>query len=375
MDWNLRHFPASEIAQVAQEVQATGLVDYLTIWDGLSQPFPKHLWNPDVAPAAREIKDFQSLHDPLVKLGIIAAAAPELGLLFAGTNAIRPGPAEVFRSMLSLASASQGKFIGTVAAGEAYNTIPFGYKRSEGLRRLEDHFKLYKLLWECDRPFDFKGNFWEFKAAHIGLDRTHKPTIWVEGAGPKLIDIAAQYADGWMSLMPHFCREPEVYAQKVKEIKQKVESYGRDPDAFGFGFYAMCVITEDDEQMTKACDNDLIRFFSAMGGLSRGSEWRVRGFEPPVPSDDWSYSLHYLPNVATEQETKEMITRTTPEMVKAVNFCGSAKEIATHLQGFADAGMDLCCVVDMANVIVPLEDVPAQMSNTFEVFRQLKGKS
>jgi phthiodiolone/phenolphthiodiolone dimycocerosates ketoreductase len=375
MHWGLRYFPASLTRLFAQTLEASGVVDYVDAWDGLSMPFPPHIWNPEDIPLAAHMEDLQSLHDPWVNLGVAAGAAPSLGLMLGGTNAIRPGPAEVMRGMMSLASATEGKFIGTVAAGEAYNCIPFGYKRSEGLRRLEDHFQLYKLLWECDGPFNFKGHFHEFKDANIGLVRTHKPTIWVEGAGPKLLDIGTTYADGWMCMVPHLGKHPEVYAEKLKQIKQSLEAKGRDPEAFGLGLYFSCFISDDDEHIQRALNSDFMRFTTAFLGHASGADWKRLGFpNPPIP-DDYLYSIKYLPNSATEQETKEWINATTPEMVKELAFYGSAKEVAAQIQGFVDAGVKTCVLFDYAGGTQPMEKAPESLNQLIEVSRILKGQA
>jgi hypothetical protein len=76
----------------------------------------------------------------------------------------------------------------------------------------------------------------------------------------------------------------------------------------------------------------------------------------------------------TEAECRTLISRTSPEMCRHVAFCGSVKEVASQLQGFVDAGLDVCIPVDWALVLSSLEEAQGLMSNQLDVCRVLKAQ-
>src|SRR6202008_262005 len=97
--------------------------------------------------------------------------------------------------------------------------------------------------------------------------RTHRPKMWVAGAKEKALDIAARYADGWLTVVPAAYAHVEDYAEMVKVVKQKVESYGRDPEQFQFGVEAIALINEDEREIEKAIDDsEFVTCFASIYG-------------------------------------------------------------------------------------------------------------
>lgn len=372
--WPFRLLPTSMAATYASLWHSTGVVDYMWIWDMLMGAWPRHLWRPEVTPAASVMVDSDSMCDPFITLGVAATGAPQLGLMV-GTNAIRNGPAEVMRAMLTLAGATAGRAIGLVGVSEAYNATPFGYKRSEGLARLEDHLRLYKQLQECEGPFDFEGNFWNYKSAYIGRVWNHKPEMWAMGAGPKLLKLAAQYADGWMTNVPMIGTRVEDYAARVQEVKRMLEDFGRDPEQFNFGVCFIVAVHDDPDVIDSLWHNDLMKHDASMYGRQTSADWRRDGFEPPRP-EGWHYALHYHPHLVTEVELRSVLSKMSPEMVESsFAFHGSAKEVAAQIGPYVEAGMTHCLPVDYSVVIQGFEEVPASFGRQVEMCRILKENS
>jgi phthiodiolone/phenolphthiodiolone dimycocerosates ketoreductase len=163
-----RTTPIAAIAPFTQFLRRSG-VDFFWLWDELSGWFPRSLWVPEVSPTAT-VMDGDSTYDPFIEAAFALAADPALNVRLS-TDAIRNGPAELIRKLYTLQSATEGQVTLALGAGELRQTRPFGYRRSEGLARMEDLLKLSHLLWEADEPFDFEGNHWTFKNGYIGASR------------------------------------------------------------------------------------------------------------------------------------------------------------------------------------------------------------
>ena len=205
-----------------------GGVDYLWLWDELSGWFPGQLWRPEVTPAAAVI-DSNATYDPFVQ-GAFALAHNNHANLRLSTDAVRSQPAELLRRVLTLANGTDGNVVLAIGAGELRQTKPFGYKRSEGLKRLEDVFALIRELYDAEEPFSHEGNFWNYRNAFIGQARPErKPEFWALGGGPILLDIAARYADGFEVASPQSTQTAEQFAEIVKDMREKVEGLRPGP--------------------------------------------------------------------------------------------------------------------------------------------------
>ncbi len=206
--WADRSIDPSMAAPFAQAVEASGVVDYFWVWDQLTSWWPHVLWTEENTEFAALSADCDSFHDAFITAGVAAFATDDLGVQIGGTDAIRNGPAELMQTMLTLAAMTKGKAQCALAGGELKQIKPFGYRRVEGLPRMEDILRIARLLWECEGPFDFDGNIWKFKNAYIGTERLYRPEFWCLGGGPQLIELATRYADGFISALPQSSPNP-----------------------------------------------------------------------------------------------------------------------------------------------------------------------
>ena len=368
--WNHRFVPAATVEFFAEQIARSGVVDYFHTSDVLSNCWPRHAWTEQNTPAAQLLPDMNSVYDPWVVTGLALSAQPSLGA-WLGVTAFRPGPAELIRTMMTLASIGNGPVVCHIGAGEAYNVVPFGYRRSEGLGRLEEQLQLMKLLWERDTPFDFDGRYWSYKGAFAGSAREARPKFYAMGAGPRIMDIAARLADGWTTYVPGGFSTPEAYAAAVKEMRQRLESYGRDPDGFGFGLCFGVMMHEDPEAIDRALDNALVRWFASTVGRMDQSKWRAEGLEPVYP-DEWNYALHMLPEAVSESEFKTVIERFDRRYARRSFTCGTTKEVAEVARAYVDAGATNVQASHLIGLSQPIEETAATMERTLELYRILK---
>jgi len=71
-------------------------------------------------------------------------------------------------------------------------------------------------------------------------------------SGPRLIELAAQYADGFDTNAPVGTLDPEHYAGQARHFKQRVEAHGRDPEAFGFGVWFATFMHDEPEVLQRS---------------------------------------------------------------------------------------------------------------------------
>ncbi len=366
-----RNFSPKLGGQIGQTLEASGVVDEYLSWDGWAW-WPTALWQPDVTPLAKVICDQDSQLEGMLVAAFVAAATERLGITVS-TDATRRGPAEMMQSALTLANATEGNATILVGAGEAKQTTPFGWNRKEGLARMEDHFRIYQLLWEATEPVDFEGNHWKFTKAFIGNAKPHRPKFWAMGSGPKLREIAAKYADGWSSCAPSSFANPEQYAEEVALFKTELERNGRDPEQFEFGLWFLNAIHDDAAVIEQAKQNPLIKFAAATWGRFNSNDWEKEGIESAWPPN-WHYALKLLPAQMTRAECDAIVERVSPKMVDVGLISGTAKEVASQIQGYIDAGATWVSPLNMISATFPAEEVQSVMlDQAIEVCRHIKG--
>lgn len=367
-----RYTPPRQAAALARQLADSGVVDYQQPWDQLTSWWPSHLlWNTRNTPLAAIIKDHDSFSDVYALSAYYAAVTDHRLGAAISLDSIRHGPAELVQTMLTLLNLTDGKSVFMIGGGELKQCKPFGYKRGEGLGRMEDLFKLNKLLCECDGPVDFHGKHAKFEKAWIGGARQYKPELFAMGGGPKLMELATQYADGFATCTPLVWDSPEYTAERIAEMKQQLAANGRDPEQFDFCIFALSLIHEDPAVIDRALDNPIFRHFCASMGRINMNDWDRVGIEPPMPRD-WTYATKLLPNELTQEQEDYMESRTTHEMSRLSWITGTPQEVARELGRYADAGVTYINVLDILPIVLPLEELSDALPRSIEVCRLLK---
>ena len=315
--------------------------------------------------------DLDSYADAFAMAAYASAAAPGAGVAVS-TDAIRRGPAELNQTMWTLASMAGGDAIFQVGAGELKQTGPFGWKRSEGLARLEDQLRLFREFWDSQEPVTYEGNIWQMRRAWLGMARVKKPQMWALGGGPKLLDLATSYADGFAAISPCVYDQPEKFAAHVASLKEALERKGRDPDTFGFGLWFMNAIHEDAEVISRVFDGALMKWLAAICGRVDNSQWRGLGIESVFP-DDWQYFVKLRPMDITVEESTDVLARTPRGMVEATFCFGTPAEVAADVQGYVDAGCNYVAICDILPLCLEPADAQGAIARSIEVCARLKG--
>lgn len=372
--WGDRHLPAQVIQHQASTLQASGVVDSLSIPDHMVNLIPPSLWTTDHTPMARILKDPDSLMDAVV-MGMLAhSAAPGLHLNFCG-DAVRKSPADLCQLMWTMAAITQGRVRFQYGPGEAKNLNPYGHKRAQGLARFEDLLRMSHALWHADGPIDLIGNHWEFKQAYLGGAKTHRPEIWSMGTGPKQVELATTFCDGLTASIPNVWTTPDHARTEIDQIKQALIQKGRDPESVGFGAFSMIICHEDPAVVSRALDNPIIRWLSAVvGRLKSPEEFRKEGIEPATP-DGWVYFMKLLPYATAPDFVAEVLAKASRRMAERSFICGSPAQVADQISAFLSAGITSVNLMDFAPLILEPDDSAKSLERMIQVCSRLKGNA
>jgi phthiodiolone/phenolphthiodiolone dimycocerosates ketoreductase len=369
--WPSRFLPPQAAADLAHRLEATGVVDWFQTWDQLVSFLPQALWREDVTPMARLSSDCDSYFNAGM-VAMLAANATSTLNITTTLDAVRVGPAELLQQALTLAAATPARVALQVAAGELKQCKPFGWKRSQGLARMEDIFVIVRKMLSSEGLISHEGKHWSYSDAWIGAHFGKVPELWALGGGPQLIDIATSYADGFISMVPSAFATPELWAEQVEELRRQLESKGRDPEAFTCGFWPFVLVYENDEQRERLFANPITKWMTAVFGRLNHGAWRAEGVEP-IFADDWHYALRMLPHQMSRAEVDDIVARVTHEMIEKSWLIGTPVEVATQLRPWIDAGADYIAPSDLAPAILEPDERPRIFQRMIELCAHLKG--
>lgn len=369
--WADRHLPPSAIADQVKAIEASGVVDGILLADQLGNFIPPELWTAQNTPMAAVLRDPDSHSDVFVMAGYLLASARKLHLTVS-TDSVRRPPAELVQAMLTLANITEGHASFHIGGGEAKQCKPFGHKRSEGMSRMEDLFRIFRAFWESDGPIDFEGRRWTFEKASIGAAKPYRPRLYGLGGGPQLIDHATSYADGLAFACPSVWPTAERFAAAREDILRDVERKGRNPEQFGFAVWFPVMLAGDQRQLEAALDNPIVRWLGAVFGRIDPRLWKEDGLASPLP-EDWRYYEHFLPQDTPQSFIDGVLAAMTREHVTKGWLCGTPAAVAALIQPYVDAGADWVCPMDYMPLVLDPTEGEAAFRRTVELCGAIKG--
>jgi probable F420-dependent oxidoreductase len=192
--------------------------------------------------------------EPLVTL---AALAPLTERVRLGTLVLSAGfrhPAVLAKSATAVDRLSGGRFELGLGAGwyraefDAFG-LAFGTV-GERFALLEEVVAYLDALFG-DEPARFAGERFELRDAfnHPPPIQRPRPPILVGGkGGPRLLRLAARYADGWNAVWRW---SPEAYAVRAVAAREACERAGRDPAGFRLSLGLFTVVGEDAADLAR----------------------------------------------------------------------------------------------------------------------------
>jgi phthiodiolone/phenolphthiodiolone dimycocerosates ketoreductase len=371
---NNRHLPLSMLKDRVQAYDACGVVDEVMITDQLTSWFPADMWTPENSGLAALVADIDSFPDPFVAAALVLSSTQNIGISLA-TDAVRRGPAELMQSMLTLANLGGDRSLTLqLGAGERKQCTPFGWKRTEGIKRLEDQQRYIDAFWKTDGPVTMEGNCWNFNQAWIGGAKPRRPRVWGLGGGPRLFDITTTYGDGFATSIPSTWPTPERAAEKIAEIRKTVQEKGRDPESFKIGVWAEFLLYDEgqEELVEAALANPLVQWMGILFGRFPHGAWEDEGLPLPLNDPAWHYSTKYEPVRWSAAEVKDVLDKLPRTLFEKCFYIGTPAQIADQMRPYIEAGVNWIMPTDLMNFILPPDQLEGAARRGIELCGLLK---
>lgn len=316
---------------------------YHSIWlpDHMVSFWPDSIWTPEFTDLAVASP---SPHRHLDGMAVAAAAAvltENVPLVTSVVDTVRRHPASLAQTALTIDHLAKGRFILGLGSGEAENIEPYGFDFDRPVSRFEEALHVIRLLWDSDGPVSFDGQFYRLQHARLDTEPYDGrfPPIWVGASGPRSLDIAGRYADGWW---PAGAWTPEDYAQKLARVRGSAERAGRDPMAITPCFIQVCVMGRDDTALAEILEAPLVKSFLLQVSAELLSSF---GFDHPM-GEDWRGFHDIDPAVLTRDRIIDFLDRVEPEMILAVVPHGTPEQVAHTVKEYVDAGLGVPKILD-----------------------------
>lgn len=316
-------------ARIAERVR----FDSYWVIDHFMGVVPPGVWDKDLTPAARLVKNPDEFFDPFVVLGGLAVKTKRIRLGTSVTDTARLHPASLARAALTLQHTSKGRFILGIGAGERENTEPYGISLSKPVSRFEEALEVIRLLWSSRGPVDFDGEFFHLKDASLSLRPYLKrpPPIWVAAMGPRMLEITARYADGWI---PHTMSVAR-YEQSLGSIRDAARKAGRDPATITPGLVVTGMFDSTHETCHAALESPAMKLGALV--LDAGA-WREAGGVHPF-GESFGGILDFTPTRLAPDEVHAAMEKVPWEMVHALFPHGTPEQMASYVREYERVGL------------------------------------
>jgi phthiodiolone/phenolphthiodiolone dimycocerosates ketoreductase len=241
------------------------------------------------------------------------------------TEPIRRHPLILAQAAITLAHLSRQPPIIGIGAGERLGTVPHGMNFSRPVSRLEESLRILRLCFDSSDPIDFDGRFYQLQDAVLDLPvpEGRKPQIWVAAHGPRMLELAGRYGDGWY---PVAVASPDDYAARLEVVRASARDAGRNPDAITPAFHAFTVVAPTEEEANAMLDTEAARF---VGLLFPHEVWQAFGLDHPLGKQFRGY-IDILPETYDRSTVEAAIAKVPREMMDLIVW-GSTEQVIAKL--------------------------------------------
>ncbi len=295
---------------------------------------PESIWIPEVTQLSYLQQSPHTYFEMSSIMGACASVTENVKLISAVTEPIRRHPVQIAQTFLTLDHISNGRAVLGIGAGEIENVEPYGLNYSGQVGKLREALQIIRQIWETHEPFSFDGKFWKLKDAVMSLRPVVEgkpPPIWIAALGPKMLEVTAEYGDGWIPTL----LQPKDFGNKLRTIQdlRKKKNIERE---FTAALWNWCILDEDESVCERLMNTDLAKAFAL---LLPDSEWKKYGYSHPF-GDDFHSLTDYIPMRYDKATTMEAIEKVPKDILEDFYMTGDAESIIKQLEEYVLQGLD-----------------------------------
>ena len=181
--------------------------------------------------------------DAVTTLALLAERTTDIGLGTSLVNVYSRSPTLVGQTAATLQEASGGRFrVGVGPSGPAVVERWHGVDFERPLRRTREAVEIIKQVLDGE-TVTYAGDCFEVDGFRLRCDPPDEtPAVDVGGMGPKAVELAGRFADGWHALM----LSPDGLQARREDLARGADLGGRSVDDVRVTLVLPCAVSEGD---------------------------------------------------------------------------------------------------------------------------------
>ena len=206
--------------------------------------------------------------DAVTVLASIAHGTSEIGLGSSITPVYSRSPILVGQTAATLQEVSDGRFrLGLGPSGPAVIENWHGVEFGNPLRRTREYVDIVRQVLAGERV-TYDGEYFELEGFRLRSDPPERPPrIDVMGMGPKAVELAGRFADGWHAII----LTRDGFEERIADLRRGAELGDRDPADVRTTWALTCCALADGERARRLVRGHLAFYVGAMGDYYRES--------------------------------------------------------------------------------------------------------
>lgn len=145
------------------------------------------------------------------------------------TDVLRRHPMVTAHAFASLSHLSGETPILGLGGGGGPSQERFGIEMDDLAARLKEGIQVINTLWNAEEQelVDYEGSHFSLENAGPPLEPTNDVPIYVASYGPRMLDLTARLANGWL---PE-AHTPQTYRDTLRQLHETMRANDRDPSA------------------------------------------------------------------------------------------------------------------------------------------------
>ena len=206
--------------------------------------------------------------DAVTVLATVAGRTTQIGLGTSITPVYSRSPALVGQTAATLQDVSAGRFrLGLGPSGPAVIENWHGAAFGNPLRRTREYVEIVRQVLSGEEV-EYDGEYFDLGGFRLRCDPPETPPeIDVTGMGPKAVELAGRFADGWHALF----LTREGFAERMGDLRRGADLGDRDRSEVRTTWALTCCALDDGERARRLVRGHLAFYVGAMGDYYRES--------------------------------------------------------------------------------------------------------
>lgn len=255
-------------------------------------------------------------------LSVIAERTDAIGITDDVLSPHSRAPTTIGQTALTMHDVTDGRFrLGLGTSSPAIAEQWHGGTFERPLRRLRETIDVVREVYDGG-DVDYEGEIYD--VGGLRYDReppADPPAIDVAALGPKTVELAGRFADGWVPQL----FTPDGLRDRMADFERGAELGGRDADDLRVSPLVRCCVSQDREY-ARSITRQMVAFLIGAYGPFYGNSVAEQGYEDVVDEirDAWE-----------ERDTAAMAEALPDELFDELAAAGTPDEVRDRVEAFA----------------------------------------